>query len=278
MNLYQRRKLTNQAMMTLATLSAGSAVLALAVILAYVVAKGISAIDFDFLTKLPQPVGEPGGGLANAIIGSLIIIGLAAGVGLPIGILAGIYLSEYGGRLGEIVRFFSDVMSGVPSIVIGIFVYMLVVLPMRSFSALAGGIALGIIMIPVVTRATEEMLKLVPASLREAALALGIPRWRTIVSVVLPSASGGITTGVMIALARVSGETAPLLFTALNSRFWHSGIGAPIASLPVYIYTYALSPYDDWHKLAWAAAFLLVVLVLICSITARLFAAQQRFR
>jgi phosphate transport system permease protein len=277
MSWYKWRKLTNQVMLTLAALCAGAAIFTLITILGYVMVNGLSALNLDFFTQLPKPVGEPGGGMANAIVGSFALVGLACLVGLPIGIMGGIYLSEFGeGRLGTIVRFISDVMLGVPSIVIGIFVYVLLVIPLHSFSALAGGVALGLIMIPLITRTTEEMLKLVPRSLREASLALGIPRWRTILGVVLPSAGGGIATGVLLALARISGETAPLLFTALSSRFWHSGLGDPIASLTVYIYTYAISPFADWHAQAWGAALVLLVLILILNIAARFFIRRQR--
>jgi len=273
-NPYLRRKLTNYVMSGVMCFCAGLALLALVSISGYVVVKGFSALSLSFFTQLPKPVGEVGGGIGNAILGSLILLLIAALVGLPIGIMAGIYLSEFAGRLSPIIRFIADVMSGIPSIVIGIFIYALIVLPMGTFSALAGGIALGLIMVPIVARATEEALKMVPLFLREAALALGIPKWRTVISIVIPSAIGGILTGGVLALARAGGETAPLLFTALSSRFWPMGIDKPIASLPVYIFTYGISPYPEWHSQAWGAALILMVMVLMLSLLARLFARR----
>lgn len=246
-------------------------------VLFYAAWQGFPALNWDFFTKLPKPVGESGGGMANAIVGSFTLVGMACLIGIPAGVLAGVYLSEFGdNKFGWLVRFFCDVMSGVPSIVVGIFAYTLLVLPMKRFSALAGSVALGIIMIPTVTRTTEELVRLIPGSLREAALALGVPQWKTIVRVVLPAAASGIATGIMLAVARIAGETAPLLFTALNNRFWQSGLDKPIASLPVQIFTYAIAPYDDWHAQAWGAALVLIMLVFCFNISAQYFA--RRFR
>lgn len=229
-----------------------------------------------FFINLPKPVGETGGGMANAIVGTLILLGIASCVGLPIGIGTGIYLAEYSGKkMAWFIRFTTDVMSGIPSIVYGIFVYVLMVTKMKSFSALAGGLALGIMMIPIIARTTEEVLKLVPHTLREAALALGIPKWRTTLSIVLKTASSGVLTGVMVSMARVAGETAPLLFTALGNRFWHHGLMEPIAALPLQVFAYAISPYDDWHRQAWAGALVLIAMVLITSVLARLVIARQ---
>ena len=266
----QRRRIVDRIMGVLSVLATVVALIPLASILIYVSAKGLSAINWDFFTKLPKPVGEPGGGMANAIVGTMILVGLASAMGIPLGILAGIYLAEFGrGRLAWTVRFICDVMTGIPSIIVGIAVYGTIVVAMKRYSAIAGGVALAIIMLPLVTRTTEEMLKLVPNSLREASLALGAPQWRTVVSVVLRSAAGGIITGVMLAVARIAGETAPLLFTALSSRYWHTGLDQRIASLPVYIYTYATTPYEDLHRLAWGAALVLLALVLVTSMAAR---------
>ncbi len=246
-------------------------------ILTQLISQGLGSVNWEFFTRLPKPVGEAGGGMANAIVGTLILVGIACCLGLPIGIGTGIYLSEYSNKhFASVIRFTTDVMSGIPSIVYGIFVYVLIVKPMKSFSALAGGIALGIMMIPIIARTTEEVLKLVPNTLREAALALGIPKWRTTVSIVLKTASSGVLTAVMISLARVSGETAPLLFTALGNRFWHHGLLEPIAALPLQVFTYAISPYDDWHRQAWAGALVLITMVLIANIFAR-FVISRKF-
>jgi len=252
------------------------ALVPLASVLLYVTAKGIGGLSWELFTALPKPVGETGGGFGNAMLGSLLLVGLACVVSIPVGVLAGLYLSEMGNtKLAQAVRFSADVMSGVPSIAVGIFVYTLVVLTMRSFSALAGGIALGILMLPTITRTTEELLKLVPDTLREAGLALGVPRWRVILQVVLRTGAPGIATGVMLAVARAAGETAPLLFTAFGSRFWSARLDQPIASLPVQIFTYAVSPYDDWHRQAWAAALVLIGMVLLLNIAARVLAQAQ---
>jgi len=239
-------------------------------LLGYIAWQGASSLSVSFFTQLPAPVGEPGGGMANAIVGSAKLLFTAALVGVPVGFLGGVYLAEYGrGTFAAWVRYAADVLNGVPSIVIGITVYALVVVPMRHFSTLAGGLALGVMMVPVALRATEEFLRLVPDSLREASLALGAPRWVTIVRVVIPAASRGIATGLLLSLARVAGETAPLLFTALNNRFWSPGWTQPTASLPVMIFTYAIAPYEDWHRQAWAAGLVLLVLVLGTNVLAR---------
>lgn len=234
----------------------------LVAIFAYLALKGAGSLNWAFLTKTPKPVGEAGGGMANALVGSLMILGIASLFGLPIGIGAGIYLAEFGrNRLGQVVRFTADVLSGVPSIVVGLVAYSLVVIVQRHFSAFSGGIALAIMMIPIVTRTTEEMLLLVPQSVREAAFGLGIPQWRTTISVTLATARAGIITGVMLAFARVAGETAPLLFTAFGNQFWSLSPNQPIAALPLQIFAYAISPFDDWHRQAWAGALMLVILI-----------------
>jgi phosphate transport system permease protein len=265
------RRLINQAMSGLMLLSAIAVISPLLLIWGFLLYQGASAINLDFFVHLPKPVGEPGGGVANAIVGSAIMIGLAASVGLPIGILGGMYLAESrDARLPWVVRFIADVLNGVPSIVFGIFAYTIVVLPMRRFSALAGGLALGLIMIPIVLRTTEEMVRLVPNALREAGLGLGLPQWKVMLRVVLPAARAGIITGAIVAVARVAGETAPLLFTALGNRFWHQGLDQPMAALPLQIYAYAIAPYDDWHRQAWAGALVLITLVFVASLAARL--------
>ena len=267
---YRLRQVVNIAALGAAGLCALLTVGVLFGLLGYIVYHGIAGLSWDFLTKLPKPVGEEGGGMANAIVGSLKLLFLAGLIGIPIGFLGGVYLAEFGrGKLGFFVRYAADVLAGVPSIVVGIVAYSLVVLPMRSFSALAGGAALGIMMIPITIRNTEELLRTVPTSVREAALSLGMREWRAIVSVVIPTALRGIVAGILLSFARVAGETAPLLFTALNNRFWSEGWTEPIASLPVMIFTYAIAPYDDWHRQAWAAALVLILLVLGVNIIAR---------
>lgn len=273
-----RRRAWNLVMSTLCVAAAVVAIIPLALILFYVAADGLQAINWEFFTNLPKPVGVAGGGMANAIVGTLTLVALATGFGLPVGLMAGIYLAEFGrGRLAQAIRFLTDVLNGVPSIITGIFVYSLIVLAMGRYSALAGGAALGIIMIPIITRSTEEMLRMVPNSLREASLALGATEQQTVLNIVLRSASGGIVTGVMLAVARAAGETAPVLFTALNNRYWNHGLDQPIASLAVFIYTYGISPFEDWHSQAWGAALVLVVMVLALNITARLVVrARQR--
>ncbi len=273
----RRRHLTNTAMSWISALSAGLVILPLALIFAFLLVQGASALNVDFFTRLPKPVGEVGGGMANAIVGTLILLGLAALIGLPLGILAGVYLAESTDRrMPWVVRFLADLMNGVPSIVIGIFAYAIVVRPMKHFSALAGGVALAVIMLPIVVRTTEEMVRLVPSSLREAALALGIPEWKVVLRVIIPTARAGILTGVMVAVARVAGETAPLLFTAFGNRFWHQSLDQPIAALPLQIFAYAIAPYDDWHRQAWAGALVLIALVVTVSLAARL-ATRSRF-
>lgn len=272
------RRLVNAGMSLLTSLAAVAVILPLFLVFAFLLYRGIAALNLGFFTQLPKPVGEPGGGMANAVVGSLILIGLAACFALPIGILGGVYLAESRDRrLPPTVRFLADVLNGVPSIVIGIFAYTLLVLPMRRFSALAGGFALAVIMIPIVLRTTEELVRLVPASLREAALALGIPEWKVLLRVVLPTARAGIVTGVMVAVARIAGETAPLLFTAFGNRFWSTRLDQPMAALPLQIFIYAIAPFDDWHRQAWAGALVLIGLVLVVSVIARL-VTRGRYR
>lgn len=256
------RRVVDRLMTGLAILTVILVLLPLVAIFAYLIYKGIGSINLAFLTQTPKPVGEPGGGMANAIVGSLVILGIASVLGVPLGIGAGIYLSEYGrNRFGDIVRFTSDVMNGVPSIVIGIVAYAIVVVRQKHFSALAGGVALAIMMVPTIARTTEQMLLLVPQSIREAAYGLGVSRWRATLSITLRSAASGVITGVMLAFARVAGETAPLLFTTLGNQFWNLRIDQPTAALSLQIYTYALSPFDDWHRQAWAGALVLIVLI-----------------
>jgi phosphate transport system permease protein len=265
------RKSLNGVMLTLTGVSAFAVVSVLFLILGYLLWNGGSSLNWDFFTKLPKPVGETGGGMANAIIGSLKLLLLAALMGLPVGLLAGVYLAEFGSKtFAFVIRYTTDLLNGVPSIVIGIFAYSLVVLPVKHFSALAGGVALGMMVIPITVRSTEEFLRSVPGSLREGAMALGASKWKTIATVILPAASGGILTGMLLALARVAGETAPLLFTAFSNRFWSPGWQQPTASLPVMIYTYAIAPYDDWHRQAWAAGLVLLLLVLLANLGCRL--------
>ena len=270
-----RRRAISRVMGALTAVAAGVIILPLVVIFGFLVYQGSAALNLDFFIHLPKPVGEAGGGMANAIVGSLILIALAACLGVPVGVLGGLYLAESRDRrLPWLVRFLADVLNGVPSIVIGIFVYTLVVRPLRHFSALAGGLALGVIMIPIVLRTTEELVRLVPASLREAGLALGIAEWKVMLRIVLTTASAGIMTGVMVAVARIAGETAPLLFTAFGNRFWHYGLDQPIAALPLQIFAYAIAPYDDWHRQAWAGALVLITIVLVVSVLARLATAR----
>ena len=253
---------------------AGAVVLALvplAMILFFVVSQGVQALNFAFFTHMPTPVGEPGGGMANAILGTLLLTGLGSLLAVPIGILSGVYMAEYAGtRFAAAIRFAADTLNGVPSIVIGVFAYGIAVLPFKQFSALAGGLALGIMMIPIIARTTEELLLLVPGTMREGALALGATHARAVFTVVLPAAAPGIVTGVVLALARVAGETAPLLFTSFNNRYFTTNLTQPISSLTVQVFTYAISPYEDWHRQAWAGALVLVGFVLVCSLLARL--------
>jgi phosphate transport system permease protein len=264
------RKFVNILMLSLTGVCTLIAVSVLFFILGYLVYHGGKDVNWDFLTKLPKPVGEAGGGMANAIVGSGKLLLLAALFGIPVGIIGGIYLAEFGGvAVPFVVRYTADLLNGVPSIVIGIFAYAVVVLPVHHFSAVAGGFALGVMMIPIVLRSTEEFLHAVPRSMREGAMALGASKWRTISTVVLPAASRGILTAALLALARVAGETAPLLFTAFGNRFWSPGWSQPIASLPVMIFTYAVGPYEDWHQQAWAAGLVLLGLILITNIVVR---------
>jgi phosphate transport system permease protein len=267
---FRRRVLFDRLARVVTAAAAVLVIAVLVVVLGYMLYKGIGAVDVAFFTEDPKPVGEPGGGIRNAIVGSAMMLGLAVAISLPVGILAAIYLSEFGtGWYARLIRFLADVLAGIPSIVVGIFAYTLVVLPMRGFSGWAGGVGLAIIMLPIVVRTTEEMLRLVPQSLRDGGLALGAPKWRVTVDIVLSSSLSGIATGVLLAVARAAGETAPLLFTALGSRFLVTDLGRPMASLPVQIYTYAISPYEDWHEKAWAAAFTLVALILALNVAVR---------
>jgi phosphate transport system permease protein len=270
-----RRRLTDRVMTGLAIVTVILVLVPLFAIFAYLVYRGIGSLNWSFLTQTPKPVGEAGGGMANAIVGSAVILFLASLIGVPMGVGAGIYVAEFGrNRFGDAIRFTADVLNGVPSIVIGIVAYSIVVLAQGHFSALAGGVALSIMMIPTITRTTEEMLLLVPQALREAAYGLGIPRWRTTLSITLRTATSGVITGIMLAFARVAGETAPLLFTALGNQFWNIKVTEPTAALPLQIYTYALSPYDDWHRQAWAGAFVLIVLI-VTAVAAVRFAVRR---
>jgi phosphate transport system permease protein len=265
------RKAVNGLMLSLTGMCALVAVSVLLFILGYLVWNGGRYLTWTFLTHLPTPVGETGGGMANAIVGSSKLLLIAALTGVPVGFMAGVYLAEFGGKtFSFLVRYTADLLNGVPSIVMGIFAYTVVVLSMGHFSALAGGLALGAMLIPIVVRSTEEFLRAVPQPLREGALALGASKWKAIATVVIPAAFQGIATGILLSLARVAGETAPLLFTSFSNQYWSSGFNQPTASLPVMIYTYAISPYDDWHRQAWAAGFILLALVLAANVGARL--------
>lgn len=257
-----RRRLTDQFVTVLGILTVVIVLAPLIAIFGDLVYKGASSLNWAFFTKIPKPVGEAGGGMANAIMGSILILGIASVIGVPFGVGAGIYLAEFGrNRFGSVIRFTADVLNGVPSIVIGIVAYAIVVLAQGHFSALAGGVALSIMMVPTISRTTEEMLLLVPQALREAAYGLGVPRWRTTLSIVLRTATSGVITGVMLAFARIAGETAPLLFTALGNQYWNLQPNQPTAALPLQIYVYANSPYDDWHRQAWAGSLVLIILI-----------------
>ena len=270
-----RRRVTDHMMTGLSILTVVIVLAPLFAIFAYLLYRGIGSINWAFLTQTPKPVGEAGGGMANAIVGSAFILALASLIGVPIGVGAGIYVAEFGrNRFGAGIRFTADVLNGVPSIVIGIVAYAIVVLRQKHFSALAGGVALAIMMIPTITRTTEEMLLLVPQSLREAAYGLGIPRWRTTLSIVLRTATSGVITGIMLAFARVAGETAPLLFTAFGNQFWNLKANQPTAALPLQIFNYAISPYDEWHRQAWAGALVLIVLI-VSAVAAVRFAVRR---
>jgi phosphate transport system permease protein len=274
---YQRRRWTNIVMLGLCATGALLAVGVLALILGFILVNGISYINLDFFIHMPTPLGEPGGGVANSIAGSVLTVGIASAMGIPFGIGAGVFVAEIAGpRLAGVIRFTADVLTGVPSIVVGIVVYSWIVLKMGHFSALAAGVALAIIMLPIMARASEEMLKLVPHSQREAALALGVTRWRTILSIVIPAARRGLITGGLLAVARAAGETAPLIFTALGNRFWTlSPTGEPIDTLPLRIWRYGIGPYDDWHRQAWAASFVLVAMVFSISLLSRVLLSRR---
>lgn len=264
------RKGLSRVMVAASGLAVLLALAPLALILFYCLWKGFSSLSWNFFTKLPKPMGETGGGMANAIVGTIKLIAIASALSVPVGVLAGIYVAEYKGTgLAKAIRFCADILNGIPSIVIGIFAYGLVVLPMRRFSAIAGGVALAMMMIPIVTRATEELILLVPNSLREGGLALGATRARTAFTIILPAALSGILTSILVAIARIAGETAPLLFTSFNNQFWSNRLDQPTASLTVQIYSYAISPYEDWHRLAWAGALVLIMLVFLFSVLAR---------
>jgi len=277
MTTHHWRKFKNVAMQAITFACALLVILPLALVFYHVVKSGIGAVNWDFFTKLPKPVGEAGGGMVNAIVGTFALLGLAAFIGVPVGVLGGVYLSEYGGRrVSWWIRFMADILNGVPSIIWGIVVYALVVVPMKGFSAWAGGIVLAMIIVPLIMRTSEEVLQLVPNGYREAALALGIVRWRAIVQIVGRTALKGIVTGVLLALARVAGETAPLLFTAFGNRFWAHSLSQPIAALPLQIFSYAISPYDDWHRQAWAGALVLLLLVTLINVSVRVL-TRERF-
>jgi len=270
------RKLKDRLFTAFCIASTAFALIPLGSVLYTILAKGLSVISLEFLTELPAPAGQPGGGFGNAIQGSFIVVGIASLIGIPLGITAGMYLAEFpNSRLSRAVSFTADVLTGVPSIITGIFAYMLVVLKFGGFSALAGGVALATMMIPFIVRTTEEAMKLVPWELREASLALGAPRWRTTLQVVLSTARFGIITGVLLTMARIAGETAPLLFTAFSNRFWFDGVMQPVATLPVMIYTYAISPFEDWHAQAWGGALVLVAMILALNIGIRLVAGRR---
>ena len=272
-----RRKTVNVVMLTLTGLCTLFAAGTLVYILGYLFVHGATSLSWDFFTKLPTPVGESGGGMANAIVGSGKLLLLASLFGIPVGFLGGVYLAEFGGTtFSYVIRYVTDLLNGVPSIVIGIFAYTMVVLPQKHFSTLAGGLALGVMMIPIAVRSTEEFLRAVPNSLREGAMALGASKAKSILTVVIPAAKNGIMTGIMLNLARVAGETAPLLVTSFGNRYWSSGWEQPISALPVMIYTYAIAPYEDWHKQAWAAGFVLLSLVLTVNIIARAILSKNR--
>jgi phosphate transport system permease protein len=272
------RKLKNAVVQIVTCGCAVLVVVPLGLIFFYVLKSGIGAINWDFFTKLPTPVGEVGGGMANAIVGTFELLGLAALIGVPTAVLGGIFLAEYGAtRLNWWIRFTADVLNGVPSIIWGMVVYGLVVIPLKGFSALAGSIVLGMMMVPLIIRTTEEVLLLVPGGYREAALALGISKWRTILQIIVRTAMKGIITGILLALARVAGETAPLLFTAFGNRFWNHSLRDPIAAMPLQIFNYAISPYEDWHRQAWAGALVLLILVAIVNVTVRIL-TRDRFK
>lgn len=276
MNRLVLRKSSNAFMIGLMATATIAVLIPLVLIFTHLVKQGITSINLDFFIHIPKPVGETGGGMANGIVGSAILIGMASLIGLPVGILGAIYLSEFAGtRLAGAIRFSADVLSGVPSIITGMVVYALLVVPMKSFSAIAGSVALALIMIPIVLRTTEEQLKMVPQSLREASLALGVPLWRTTLKVTLRTAGTGVMTGILLSVARIIGETAPVMFTALGNQFWQKSLNEPIAALPLQIFTFAISPFEEWHRLAWAGALVLVVLMFTISLLARFFSRRK---
>lgn len=271
------RKAKNHLMTAIMLAATAAVLIPLGLIFFHIVKMGLSSLSVDFFTQIPKPTGEAGGGMANGMVGSALMIGMASLIGLPVGIFGAIYLVEYGGsKVSTVVRFAADVLSGTPSIITGMVAYTLLVVPMKGFSALAGAVALSMIMIPIVLRTTEEQLKMVPGSLREASLALGVPLWRTSLKVTLRSALSGVLTGILLAVARVSGETAPLLFTALGNQFWSRKVTEPMAAMPLQIFNFALSPYEDWHRLAWAGALVLVTVMFCLSLTARYFSKSRQ--
>ncbi len=275
---YLKRRMINKSMLFLSYGSAIVGVTILFLILFYIIIKGASSINLDFFIKLPKPTGETGGGIINAIVGSFIVVGIASAIAIPVGVMSGIYLAEFGtNKFASLIRYFADVLNGIPSIVTGIVAYVFVVVPMHGFSALAGGIALSIMMIPIITRTSEELIKMVPDTIREAALSLGISQWKVIIFIVLRTASAGIITGIMLAIARVGGETAPLLFTAFNNSFMSYRLDQPISTMTVLIYNYASSPYPDWNAIAWGTAFLLIIIVLTINIISKMFTKTKYF-
>ena len=270
------RKAKNHLMTALMLAATAAVLIPLGLIFCHIMKMGFSSLNLDFFTQIPKPPGETGGGMANGMLGSLVMIAMASLIGLPVGIFGAIYLAEYGGgRTSTAIRFAADVLSGTPSIITGMVAYTLLVVPMKGFSALAGAVALAMIMIPIVLRTTEEQLKMVPGSLREASLALGVPLWRTSLKVTLRSALSGVMTGILLAVARVAGETAPLLFTALGNQFWGEKLTEPMAAIPLQIFNFAIAPYEDWHRLAWAGALVLVTVMFSLSITARYFGRSR---
>lgn len=270
------RKLKSQVMMGVTVGATITTLVPLFLILGYLISKGASSVNLDFFLHMPKPVGQEGGGMANAIVGTFILVMIATLIGVPVGVGAGLYLSEFKStKLATAVRFAADVLTGIPSIVIGIFAYALLVRPLHGFSAMSGGVALGVIMVPLITRTTEEMVALVPHELREAAYALGVTKWKTTLAIVTRTAMGGIATGIILAIARVAGETAPLLFTAFGNRFWSTNLFQPIASLPVQVYTYAISPFPDWQRQAWAGALVLTTMVLALELGVRALARRH---
>ena len=271
-----RRRIWDNAMVYMLTLCAIGILLILFFILSHLFIQGVSSLNLDFFTHLPKPVGEKGGGMANAIAGTFTLLILAVLIGVPIGLGTGVYLSEYANlKFAHVVRFMSDVMNGIPSIVYGIFAYIVCVLPMKGFSALSGGFALGIMMIPMITRTSEQFVRMVPSQLREAGLALGVPKWRVTLDIVIPAALAGITTGVMVSLARVAGETAPLLFTAFGNHYWARSLNEPISALPLQVFSYAISPFDDWHRQAWAGAIVLILMVFLINGWAQIYVMRR---